>query len=75
MRVWTNRELGWRGNRLVLNGRGAPLAEIVPEPQWKGMWRVRLPDGTLSDMVNITRARDAARSLALLALNRPKKAA
>ena len=75
MRVWTNRELVWRGNRLFLKRGGEPLGEIVPDPQWKGMWRVRLPDGTLSDMVNITRARDAARSLALLALNRPKKAA
>ena len=75
MRVWTNRELGWRGNRLFPNGGGAPLAEIVPKTQWKGMWRVRLPDGSLSDIVNITRARDAARTLALVALNRPKKAA
>ena len=50
MRVCTNRELGWRGNRLFPNGGGA----IVPETQWKGMWRVRLPDGSLSDIVNIT---------------------
>ena len=28
------------------------------------MWRVRMPDGSLSDMVNKTRARDAARSIA-----------
>jgi hypothetical protein len=27
------------------------------------MYRVRLPDGTLSDMVNLTRARDLARTL------------
>jgi hypothetical protein len=39
------------------------------------MWRVRLPYGSLSDMINISLARDAARSLALLALKRPKKAA
>jgi hypothetical protein len=75
MRVWANEALTWRGNRLLLKEGGPPLAEIVPDPQWSGMWRVRLPDGFLSDMVNITRAKDAARSLALLALNRPKKAA
>jgi hypothetical protein len=28
------------------------------------MWRVRLPDGRLSDMVNLTRAKDAAVALA-----------
>jgi len=39
------------------------------------MWRLRLPDGTLSDMVSITRAKDAARSLASSPFNRPKKAA
>jgi hypothetical protein len=75
MRVWANEALSWRGNRLFLKEGSALLAEIVPDPQWSGMWRVRLPDGSLSDMVNITRAKDAARSLALLALNRPKKAA
>src|SRR5262245_30288512 len=33
---------------------------IVPDPNWKGMYRIKLPDG-LSDMLNLTRARDAAR--------------
>jgi len=33
------------------------------------MYRVRLPNGHLTDMVNITRARDAAVSLALSGLN------
>jgi hypothetical protein len=37
---------------------------IVPDGVYPGMYRVRLPDGTLSDMVNLTRARDAARALA-----------
>ena len=34
------------------------------------MWRVRLPGGRLTDMVNRTRTRDAAISLALGTLNR-----
>ena len=32
---------------------------VVPDANWRGMWRVRWPDGSLSDMVNLTRARDA----------------
>ena len=37
-----------------------PLAEIVPDANWPGMWRVRWPDGSLSDMANLSRAKDAA---------------
>jgi hypothetical protein len=37
-----------------------PLAEVVPDANWPGMWRVRSPDGGLSDMANLTRAKDAA---------------
>jgi hypothetical protein len=33
---------------------------VVPESAYPGMYRVRLQDGTLTDMVNLTRARDAA---------------
>jgi hypothetical protein len=44
-----------------------PLS-IVPDDK-SGMWRIRLPDGTLSDMVNLTRAKEAA-SLALRGLPR-----
>jgi hypothetical protein len=32
---------------------------LVEDAVHPGMWRIRHPDGTLSDMVNITRARDA----------------
>jgi hypothetical protein len=32
---------------------------IVPDSKWPGMYRIRLPDGSLSDMVNLTRAKDA----------------
>ena len=37
---------------------------VVPESDWPKMYRVRRPDGSLTDMVNLTRARDAARALA-----------
>jgi hypothetical protein len=32
---------------------------IVPDAKWPGMYRLRLPDGSLSVMVNLTRAKDA----------------
>jgi hypothetical protein len=32
---------------------------IVPDERYPAMYRLRLPDGRLSDMVNLTRARDA----------------
>jgi hypothetical protein len=37
-----------------------PVAEVVPDAKWPRMWRVRWPDGSLSDMVNLSRAKDAA---------------
>jgi len=45
------------------------LAAVEPDSEWPGMWRVRLPDGDLSDMANRTRAKDAAQLLALATLN------
>ena len=41
------------------------LAEVIPDDEYAGMWRIRWPDGQLSDMVNLTRAKDAARVLAM----------
>ena len=35
---------------------------IVPDPKWPGMYRIRRPDGSLSDMANLTRCRDVHRS-------------
>jgi hypothetical protein len=37
---------------------------VVPDTEWLFMYRVRRPDGTLTDMVNLTRARDAAQCFA-----------
>ena len=48
---------------------GRLLASIEPDGNWVGMFRVRLPDH-LTDMVNLTRAKDAAIGLALGDLNR-----
>lgn len=37
-----------------------PLLEVVPDAEYPAMWRVVWPDGSLSDMANIARAKDAA---------------
>jgi hypothetical protein len=34
---------------------------IVPDPKGPGMYRIKRPDGSLSDMANLTRCRDALR--------------
>lgn len=35
---------------------------IKPDAKWPNMWRLHFPNGQVSDMANLTRARDAARS-------------
>ena len=47
-------------HRLHYGSQRRPLIEVVPDAKWPGMWRLRTPDGTLSDMVNLSRAKDAA---------------
>jgi hypothetical protein len=37
---------------------------IVPDAKYPGMYRLLLPGGGLSDVVNLTRAKDALRALA-----------
>jgi hypothetical protein len=59
----------WHGDRLLLRTGGRLLAAVEPDAEWPGMWRVRLPDGDLSDMTNRTRAKDAAQLLALATVN------
>ena len=44
------------------------LAEVIPDDEYAGMWRIRWPDGRVSDMVNLTRAKDAACVLAMRVL-------
>ena len=67
MRIYAKDELQWRGNKLCLGKR--VMLNIVQDERYPTMWRIRWPDGRLSDMVNLTRARDAARSAALSILN------
>jgi hypothetical protein len=63
-------DLIWRGDRLTARGAGrAAFVEVVPDTIHAGMWRIRLPDGSLSDMVNRARSRDAAKSILMGILN------
>jgi hypothetical protein len=65
-----SKDLTWKGDALHLYGKGKPIVMIVPDEKYPAvMWRVRLPDGRLTDMVNRTRAKDAAISIALSILN------
>jgi len=67
-RIYGHQDLRWEGHRLrLLSGR--LLATVEPDNQWAGVYRVRFRDGRLTDLVNLTRARDAAVTLALASLN------
>lgn len=49
----------------LLYGRARrPLATVVPDSRWPDMWRIAWPDGQVSDMVNLTHAKDAAAAIA-----------
>ncbi len=45
--------------RLYINSRFTGVT-VVPDAEWPDMWRIRHDDGRLSDMVNLSRAKDAA---------------
>jgi hypothetical protein len=72
-RIYGNRDLEWCGDALCRIGSRTPIVTVVPDEQYPQMWRVRRSDGSLTDMVNKTRARDAARGLAMSILNRNKQ--
>jgi hypothetical protein len=60
---------------ITTNGRTVPcrvlfagkrkLLQVEPDAKYPQMWGIRLPDGSLSDMVNLARAKDAALSVAM----------
>jgi hypothetical protein len=45
-----------------------PLLHVVSDNQWPHMWRIRHRDNSVSDLLNLTRAKDAAQSHALAEL-------
>src|SRR5262245_52127346 len=50
---------------LYYGRRRTPLARVVPDEKYPTMWRIHWPSGEVSDMVNLTRAKDAATAIAL----------
>jgi hypothetical protein len=69
-RVFGYQDIRWDGHQLrLLTGR--LLATVEPDAQLPRIYRVRFPDGHTTDIVNLSRAKDAAVSLALTGLNRP----
>jgi len=50
-------DLFWRDSKLYFGKR--VVGEIVPDSKYPAMWRIVRPHGSLSDMVNRTRAKDA----------------
>jgi hypothetical protein len=69
----SSRDLTWRktasGHALYLFNRGKPLATVEPDTQHAGMWRIHMPDGWISDIANLSRAKDGAILSALSVLN------
>ena len=51
--------MSWKGDKLYYLGRRSDYS-IVQDEKYPQMWRVRLLDGSLSDMANRTRTKDAA---------------
>ena len=37
-----------------------PIALVVPDSVYPGMYRIKWPDGVISDLANLSRAKDAA---------------
>jgi hypothetical protein len=66
--MYGNRNTRWEGDRLYISTRSTGYS-IVRDQAYPTMWRVRSPDGALSDMVNRARAKDAAITRALAVLN------
>jgi hypothetical protein len=66
--------LRWRksGNVFALHfgQQHKALLHVVPDAKYPDMWRVKHSDSTLSDMVNLSRAKDAAVSIALARINK-----
>jgi hypothetical protein len=57
----------WHGTDLYLGSR--KVGGIVPVARYPGMWRVLHPNGTLTDMVNLSGAKETAKTIAARELN------
>ena len=69
MRIFGRHQLFWKDDQLFRWGSDDVLAKVAPDAKWPGMWRIHA-NGRISDMVNLSRAKDSAMSWALGKLNR-----
>lgn len=68
MNYYGSRRLSWSKNKLYLGKQ--VLFEVVPDSTHKGMFRIKWPDGVLSeDLYNLSHAKDNSVKLALKQLN------
>jgi hypothetical protein len=67
--IYSRVDFKWDGLELRLKS-GRLLVTVEPDSKWPKMCRVRTQDGRLTDMVNLTWAKDAAIALACADLNK-----
>jgi hypothetical protein len=63
---WTKCPDGWASH---CEGRSGPILHVIPDETYPKMWRIKRSNGSLSDMANLTWARDGALTVALRILN------
>lgn len=76
MRIYGRNELRWKENKLYLEGTGGYVAKISLDLTYPNMYRYRTKafwDAGESDMFNISRAKDNAKTEVIYALNTTKK--
>jgi hypothetical protein len=66
----SSNKLVWDDLKLKLGRR--VVATVQPDARWPGMWRVHY-GGKVSDMLNLSRAKDTAASIALSELHAQRK--
>jgi hypothetical protein len=75
------RRLRWRRDQAgtgwtLHQGRAGPaLVAARPDDRWAGMYRIVLPDGRRSDLLNLARARDSALAFAAALLEEEERSA
>lgn len=52
-------DMHWKGLSLYLGTKKQDIA-ILPDPHFPEMFRLRRPDGSVSDLANLSRIKDAA---------------
>jgi hypothetical protein len=65
-------DLIWRG--LEVRYKGRKMAEVMRDKKYPEMYRIDYLDGEKSDMVNLSRAKDAALGWVLSCLNADRRA-